>query len=202
MAHKNRVPVSRHLCFVVIAALGLIADLASKHWIFNKLSYPPRRDNVLWIWQDYFGFELSLNEGALFGIGQGMVPVFVVLSVAAAIGIVAWLFIAGAAEDRWLTFALALIMAGIFGNLWDRLGLHGLVWWGGMDSHGAGEPVYAVRDWILFQYGEYRWPNFNLADSYLVCGVIMILIGSWRQVEEDTEAETPQSGQSATPEKR
>ena len=48
---------------------------------------------IWWLWQNVFGFQTSLNEGALFGMGQGFWPVFAALSVIAAIGILVWLFV-------------------------------------------------------------------------------------------------------------
>ena len=38
----------------------------------------------------------------------------------------------------------------------------------------VGQPIHAVRDWILVMIGDYPWPNFNIADSCLVCGAILI----------------------------
>ena len=46
-----------------------------------------------------FGFQTSLNPGALFGMGQGFWPLFAALSVGAAVGIFVWLFPAGAARE-------------------------------------------------------------------------------------------------------
>ena len=102
-------------------------------------------------------------------MGQGFWPLFAALSVAAAVGIVVWLFALGAARDWLLTVALALVTAGILGNLYDRLALHGLV---GL----AGAPIHAVRDFIvMFQIGQWHWPNYNLADSSLVCGAALLV---------------------------
>ena len=117
-----------------------------------------------WLWKDVFGFQTTLNEGALFGMGQGLWPLFAALSVGAAIGILIWLFPAGAARDRLLTVALAFVTGGILGNLYDRLGLPGLSWPPGF-GHPVGTPVHAVRDYILVMIGRWPWPNFNLADS-------------------------------------
>ena len=89
----------------------------------------------MWLWDNVFGLTTSLNEGALFGIGQGRVALFAALSIVALIGILYWLFVAGAAEDLLLTVALGPVTAGILGNLYDRLGLPGLI--------SEGEPVYA-----------------------------------------------------------
>jgi signal peptidase II len=93
----------------------------------------------------------------------------------------------GAARDTWLTVALACIMAGILGNLYDRLGLPGLTWQIATNEHAIGDSVFAVRDWIHFQYKRFDWPVFNIADSLLVCGAGMLLRETLRK-EERSEA--------------
>lgn len=163
----------RLLLFAIPALVGLVADLGSKHWVFSQEEL--RQHRIWWVVPDYMGLQLSLNEGALFGLGQGYVWLFAAFAVAAAIGLPVWLFRFGAAADAWLTFALGCIMAGILGNLYDRLGLHGETWW--FDPARVDETAYAVRDWILLQWGDkYRWPNFNIADSLLVFGAGIVLL--------------------------
>jgi signal peptidase II len=168
----------RGLLFAVIAATGCAVDLATKHWIFARLGMPNESDPI-WLWKGIFGLETSLNEGALFGFGQGNARLFAVLSIIAAIGILYWLFWAGAATDRLLTVALGCVMAGILGNLYDRLGLPGLKWHS-LDNRGheVGEPVYAVRDWLHFKIDAigFDWPVFNVADSLLVCGAGLLVL--------------------------
>lgn len=163
----DRIPSSRYLLFALPALLGCAADLGTKSWFF---SWPDlRAGQVYWLWPGHIGVQLSWNEGALFGIGQGRVWLFVALSIAAAIAIPIWLFRYGAARDAWLTFALGCVMAGVLGNLYDRLGLHGEVW--PANHERAGQTAYAVRDWMLWQANDrWRWPNFNVADSLLVAG--------------------------------
>ena len=170
------VPVSRWIVFFTLVVGGCALDLASKRWVFNWLGMPGQRP-VWWLWQDVVGFQTSLNEGALFGLGQGMVRVFAALSVAAAVAILYWLFVAGAARDWVLTVALGCVMAGIFGNLYDRLGLGlpGKRWTDTTPAHMVGDPVCAVRDWVLVMIGRWHWPNFNVADSLLVCGAALLL---------------------------
>jgi signal peptidase II len=105
-----------------------------------------------------------------------MVWYFAAVSFIALCAIPLWLFKFGAASDFWVTVALAAITAGVIGNLFDRLGLPGLDW-GILYEQREGEAVYAVRDWILFQINDqWRWPNFNLADSYLVCGAAVAML--------------------------
>ena len=118
--------------------------------------------------------------------------------VAAAIAIPVWLFWYRAARDAWLTLALGCVMGGILGNLFDRMGLHGEVWPAG---DRAGETIHAVRDWILWQVNDqWTWPNFNIADSLLVTGaVLMFLHALWqpRPVASEPEREKAASGNSS-----
>ena len=168
------VPLNRYLVFFVIVVGGVAADLATKRFMFDWLEMPGVRGAPFWIWDKALGFETSLNEGALFGMGQGMVWFFSLLSVAAAVAIAWYLFAAGAARQWILTIALSGIMAGILGNLYDRIGLPGLKWHFGNGLHEQNVPVYAVRDWILVKFGAWPWPNFNIADSLLVCGALLL----------------------------
>jgi signal peptidase II len=176
-------PRSRIATFVFVATLGCAADLSSKWWMFSRPKL--RQGDIWWIIPDYAGFQLSLNEGALFGMGQGLVWLFALLSIVAAIAIPIWLFRYGAAVDPWVTFALGCVTAGILGNLFDRLGLHGETWF--FDPARAGNTAYAVRDWILLQWSPaYRWPNFNIADSLLVAGAGIILVKAFFEKPGDT----------------
>jgi signal peptidase II len=163
------VPSNRYVVFLLLVVVGCLVDLATKRWVFGWLGL----HGEYWIWKGVFALQTSLNEGALFGMGQGMVWLFATLSILAALGIVYWLFVAGAARDLFLTVALGLVTAGILGNLYDRLGF-GLQF--------DGRPIHAVRDWILVLIFGYHWPNFNVADSMLVCGACLIV---WHAFYQD-----------------
>lgn len=175
-----QVPASRYWSFASIAILGCLADLWTKKWIFSRLKYPAE-EGPIWLIQDVLSLDTSLNEGALFGLGQGFTWLFATLSIIAAVAIVYWLFVNRQAVDAWLNVALACVMAGIFGNLYDRLGLPGLKWKFVRGENQVGDHVYAVRDWIHFEYGAFDWPIFNLADSLLVCGAALLVWHSFRQ---------------------
>lgn len=185
------VPFNRYVVYFAIAALGCAADLVSKGWVFAELGSPP--SPTRWLWEGVVGLQTSLNQGALFGMGQGRVGLFAWLSLAALVGILVWLFAFGAARDRFLTIALGSVSAGILGNLYDRLGLPGLRWKYAALDHAVGDPVYAVRDWILVRFGSWDWPNFNIADSMLVCGAALLV---WHAYwAEAREKETGDRGQ-------
>lgn len=164
------VPTSRIVLFVVLSVVATAIDLVTKELAFSRLA--PQQES--WLVPDYAGFQIALNEGGLFGMGQGGQFWLAGFSLVAAVAVVVWLFVYKAAADKLLCITLAFVMGGILGNLYDRLGLHGLVW-GTFDPNRAG-PVYAVRDFILlcWRYSNPAerlvWPNFNVADSFLVVG--------------------------------
>ncbi len=172
-------PKSRIIVFALIAAAGCALDLWTKDWIFDRLGMPGQAAPIV-LWPGVFSLTTSLNEGALFGLGQGMTFVFAGLSIVAAVGIIYWLFAMGAARDWVLAISLAAIMGGIFGNLYDRLGFPGLTW--NYPEERIGEPVYAVRDWLHFRLESangdvlFDWPVFNIADSLLVTGSILLVL--------------------------
>jgi signal peptidase II len=83
-------------------------------------------------------------------------------------------------------------MGGVIGNLYDRVGLPGMKW---DDFHPqrAGETVYAVRDWILFQVSDqWVWPNFNIADALLVGGASFLFLRSFFLTNNEIPQSTPQ----------
>jgi len=134
--------------------------------------------------------HLTLNTGAVFGIGQGQRWLFIVVSVLAT-GVILVLVWRSPADARVYHVALGMILSGALGNLYDRLGM-----W----NPPASEPAWAsgVRDWILLQYSTYKWPNFNIADSLLVCGAVMLAIHSFFLVPAPEE----ESSSSSNPSKK
>jgi signal peptidase II len=181
------VPASRYLIFLSLAVGGCALDLATKHWVFAALGLPRGVPCDHWLIANVVGLQTSLNEGALFGMGQGNWPLFAGFSLLAIVGILGFLFVHGAAQDAWLTVALGCVTAGILGNLYDRLGLPGLHWYYDSPLHRFGDPVHAVRDWVLVMIGRWPWPNFNVADSCLVCGAALLL---WQAFLKAPKAET------------
>lgn len=157
--------------FFSIAIFGAGVDLWSKSAIFNWLGLPGTNPPH-WIIEPYFGIETAVNPGAVFGLGAGWGMLFAALSVGATAGIAVWLSRFGAIHSWWLVIALGMVQGGIVGNLYDRMGL-----WGpppDMPQWASG-----VRDWILWRYGEFTWPNFNIADSLLVCGAFLLAAHSF-----------------------
>ncbi len=183
----TRLPASRYVVFSLIAGVGLAWDLWTKHEVFAGIGYPMGSTDLYLDGWVTFRLYTSFNQGALWGVGQGMTWLFATMSVLAALGILFWLFVRAAARSLWLTVSLASIMAGTLGNLWDRLGVHGY------QDVVTGGPIYAVRDFLLFTFGPFHWPVFNFADVFLVTGAAMLVIQSFY-----AEMQTAQAGTDAT----
>ena len=165
------------LTFVAVAALAAGLDLATKAAMFHALGMPGTGRPIV-VWDPVLRLETNLNEGALFGMGQGMGMVFAGISVIAIGGILAMMARRSTRADGWLVVALGLIVGGILGNLYDRLGLPGLRWHAPLERRD--ELVLAVRDWIhVVIPGVIDWPIFNLADSWLVIGAGLLILLSF-----------------------
>ena len=174
---SNRLPI-----FGLLTAGMLALDLWSKAWAFEKFGLQNGSEwmiNQPWI---RFRWFTSLNFGALWGMGQGFALGFAALSVVAFAGIIYWLFIRKAAISLWLTISMSLVAGGTLGNLYDRLGLHGVT------LPTAKNPAQAVRDFFHFQFGSFDWAIFNVADVCLVTGAIMLMVHSFTMTDE-SEAE-------------
>jgi lipoprotein signal peptidase len=97
-----------------------------------------------------------VNTGALFGLGRNANFLFALVSIGAAVAILAWSARPASKRELYLSVALGLILAGTLGNLYDRVVFSG------------------VRDFLYWDY-LVDWPVFNLADCFLVCGAFLLL---------------------------
>ncbi|MDO8304082.1 MAG: signal peptidase II, partial [Sedimentisphaerales bacterium] len=106
------------------------------------------------------------NTGAAFGIASGQRVLLVTVSLIAAI-VVLGFFLFGRQRPAMMTVALALFLAGILGNAYDRVFHNGM-----------------VRDFIDAHYKDvYHWPAFNVADSMLCIAVFLLLLTSFTKVK-------------------
>lgn len=112
-----------------------------------------------------FNLTLLHNTGAAFSFlgnaGGWQRWLFVVIALAVSSGLVWWLRQLPR-TDTWLAIALALVLGGALGNVWDRVYLG-----------------YVV-DFIDVYYGSHHWPAFNVADSAISVGAVMLLLDALR----------------------
>ncbi|MFJ8823287.1 signal peptidase II [Streptomyces sp. NPDC102467] len=145
-----------------VAALAYALDLGSKLAVVAKLEH---RDSIR-ILGDWLQLEVIRNPGAAWGIGEAFTIVFTLI--AAAVIVV----IARLAKKLYSTpwaIALGLLLGGALGNLTDRI----------FRTPGIFEG--AVVDFIAPK----NYPVFNLADSAIVCGGILIVLLSFRGIDPD-----------------
>jgi signal peptidase II len=126
----------------------------------------------------FFDLVHITNTGAAFGSFKNNNTFFVVLSILALFFVVVLLLRRHRSPDTWRDLSLALLLAGVLGNLTDRL-LYG-----------------HVIDFLLFNlhvpYAD-PWPAFNVADSCICIAVVFFIIHSFRQNKPGAET----AGQSA-----
>ncbi|MEW6646338.1 MAG: signal peptidase II [Pseudomonadota bacterium] len=112
-----------------------------------------------------FNLTLMHNTGAAFSFlsqaGGWQRWFFVAIAVAVSAALIAWLRQLQR-HQAWLAVALALVLGGALGNVWDRVMLG-----------------YVV-DFIDLYYGDWHWPAFNVADSAITVGAIMLLLDAVR----------------------
>lgn len=199
----KQVPINRYFVFILIVVFFLVGDLQSKQIIFEDLGFPGndvpiqagthqifdapeyREGQSVTYLDGWMKFRLftTFNKGALWGMGQGHSLTFAILGVIASIAVCAWLFVFGAAKSKWLTVAMAFVMSGTLGNMYDRLGWHG-------HKDLNGELIHGVRDFMYFSFGNFDWAIWNLADACLVTGAIMLIVQSfWLEEGAENEAE-------------
>jgi signal peptidase II len=183
MAGRCRAAIVR---FAVIVIVLLTADLVVKSVTFARVAGEPIdvaaqegpipiHDPVVLV-PNVLALKLTLNEGAAFGLGQGGRWLFLVIG-AVALVIIVGVFRATPAKAWGTHMALAMLMAGAIGNIYDRL-------------------VYArVRDmfWLFpdvsLPFGLH-WPGgsdqvypwiWNIADAAMCVGLVIMLIALWRK---------------------
>ena len=156
-------PPKRHLLlFGVVAVLGYGIDLATKQLALARLEDATPVQVV----GDVFTLFLTYNSGAAFSLGTSYTLVLSWIAVIAA-GVTLW-FARRIGSTGW-AFALGFLLAGILGNLTDRI----------FRSPGVFEG--AVVDFIAPKH----FAVFNLADSAIVCGGILIVLLSFRGLDPD-----------------
>ena len=145
-----------------LAAVIVAVDQLSKFAILRNFSFGER----LAVVPGLFDLTLVYNRGAAFSFLAGASGwqrwFFTGLGVAAAIFIV-WL-LARHGTQRLFSFALALILGGAIGNVIDRV------------ARGQ------VVDFLLVYWQRWHWPAFNVADSAITVGAVLLIVDEFRRV--------------------
>ncbi len=149
---KDQATLTRWL---LMSAILLLADQLTKIWFDTTFRYG-ERSQVL----PFFDFTLLYNRGAAFSFLADEAGwqrwFFSVLGLGAS-GFMLWMMHNNRTQPR-LLLALALILSGALGNVIDRL-LYG-----------------HVIDFLLFYWQDWYYPAFNVADSCITLGAILLIL--------------------------
>jgi signal peptidase II len=137
------------LAWLWLSVLVVVLDQLSKAYFEGQLSLYERIEvipNLFSFLADHSGWQRWL---------------FAAIATAVSITLVVWLKRLGR-DDTWIAIALALILGGAIGNLYDRIVL----------GH--------VIDFVLVHWKEHLFPAFNLADSAITVGAVMLALDMFR----------------------
>src|SRR4051812_17744407 len=179
------------LAFVGTCVLGLALDLSTKVWAFRELDASSTAYQFIPGW---LHFETTVNQGAVFGIGQGQRWLFVCVSIVA-IAFLSWLFASSERRQYGYHILLGILLAGVLGNLYDRIifgyvrdMIHALP---GQRFSGTWQlPIFnypAPGDRQVFPY------IFNVADTLLCTGVFLMIVYSFFHKPAPTKEATDES---------
>jgi len=136
----------------------VVLDRATKAWFESQTYEGYRRELV----HNFAYFVQSRNPGMAFGLLSDTTSAWFRVALVAGsllvIGALAWLLVAGRSSAGLTLAGLALLLGGATGNLTDRV-LHG-----------------AVTDFFEVWLGSYHWPAFNVADSAITIGALLVVL--------------------------
>lgn len=152
----------------LLSAFVILADRLSKNWIIHRI----RPGYDIKIIPGVFRLSHVLNTGAAFSLLENAPPNavrigLIAFSVVAAIVVFVFLWITGRTFSL-TSVALALILGGALGNLYDRIRFHHVV------------------DFLAVRIYHYNWPDFNVADSCIVIGACLLLLEIFRPTPHES----------------
>lgn len=144
-----------------VAAIVIIIDQIIKFVISNKMSLEQEIEVI----PKFFSLYYVKNTGAAFSILQNQRVLLIIVS------LVFLYFIDRFIErekdlNKLSIISLGFIIGGIIGNLIDRLIQDGVI------------------DYLSFQFGKYLFPIFNIADSFIIVGIVLLIIGIIKEEKE------------------
>lgn len=161
--------LSSPIRWYLLALLVILLDIATKVWAVERFIYGP----TLQIIPGLLQFTYAENYGAAFSFladaGGWQRWFFGAIALVFSTVVVIWIRRLPAAK-RWEPTALALILGGALGNLWDRMLLG------------------YVRDFISVYHGSWHFPVFNVADMAISVGAAMLVIELLFFKDKDEEA--------------
>lgn len=143
---------------IILSIIFIIIDQVSKIIVVNNLT----NNKSIEVIKSFFYLTYTNNKGAAFSILTGR-RILLILVALIVIGVLIYYVRKNKIEGKVNKIALSLVIGGSIGNLIDRI-LRG-----------------AVVDFLDFKIFGYNYPIFNLADTFIVLGVFLLLISMFRK---------------------
>jgi signal peptidase II len=140
------------MIWILIAVLITGIDQLTKYLVINNLDYGVSNQII----DGFFYFTFINNKGAAFGMFQNAMIIFIPLTILVG-GIIIYMIFKS--KDKLLNIALSFVLGGAVGNLIDRM----------FRSDG-------VVDFLDFRFGSFSFWIFNVADSFVVIGTILLAV--------------------------
>ena len=140
-----------------MAIVVVILDQMTKWWILTSVMTPPQRIPVTGIFDLVLVYNRGVSFGLLGGAPSWATAALIVFALLLSMALCIWMW---RADSLLLGTALGFVVGGALGNVIDRF-LHG-----------------AVVDFLDFHAAGYHWPAFNVADSAITIGVVILIIDS------------------------
>lgn len=137
---------------ILISILTLIIDIISKQLVLN-LMIEYQSINII---PGFFNLTLAKNTGIAFSFLEGKLPLIIIMTMIIILIILKYLKHSN--PNKYESICYGLIIGGAIGNLLDRIIYH------------------YVIDFLDFKIFNYSFPIFNLADTAIVIGVILLII--------------------------
>lgn len=142
---------------IILTMVFLIIDVISKLVVSNLMNV---NDSILII-KDFFHITYVRNTGAAWSIFSGETLGLIIVSLII-ISFIIYYILKNKPKSRMEKIGYAMILGGALGNLLDRI-------------------IYGyVIDFFDFYICGYSYPIFNLADSFIFVGVVLLIIYTWR----------------------
>jgi len=160
--------VHKGVLLLAVAGITLLLDVLTKQWIVATLVLYEIRP----VFGEFFRLTYTHNPGAAFGIniGEHSRLFFLALSLVALV-VLGWMYRITPRRDVLRLASLALVCGGAIGNILDRV------------RYDAG-----VVDFIDIGFGSHRFWIFNIADSAVSIGAVLLLISFYLEERRDARA--------------
>ena len=155
---------------------GALADVVTKSWVFSVIPSSLKADEIVVI-DGFFSLTRTTNSGAMWSLLQDFSAWLWIVIRGGVFVLLLMMYLHQRPVALFVRIGFGLVLAGALGNLYDNAFYEGGV----------------VRDWLKFVFGDWVFPIFNLADSFICVGAPLLLFHFAR-----TESARPAETEAAT----